>query len=311
MDVFGLTAGEQGGYLRDAVLLAAHELDLASALPASAESAAAKLGLKSARRLRRLLDALALFGLARREGGLFHAAFHAAAGDRKLPRGGWGSLAQVIRADAPLDEPGVRGAGDEEGLRRFHSHLLGAGEAPARELWERLSASGPLLDLGGGTGTYTSAFLAAHPGEGATLADTPAVLRLAAVSGARLLPLDLLNGAYPASQGTALLANVLHLFGPEHCRSIVAKAAQALRPGGLLVVKDLLIEPDRSGPAESVLFALNMALFTAQGDVHEPALLEAWLRGAGLGTPRRLALRSSPGSVVLAAQSLDLPGPRP
>jgi hypothetical protein len=302
MDVFGLTAGEHSAYLRDAALHAARELKLASALPATAEEAARRLNLRGALRLRRLLDALALFGLARRAGEVFHAMFHEAeAVAPAVPEGGWGRLAQVIRTDIPLPEPGVGGEGDEDALRRFHSYLLAAGAGPARELWAGLlPASGPLLDLGGGAGAYTAAFLGAHPGERATLADTPGVLALARVPEAEILPLDLLNiPSYPGGQGTVLLANVLHLFDRDDCRRILEKAVRALRPGGLLVVKDLLVQPDRSGPAEGVLFALNMALFTARGDVHDPPTLAAWLLEAGLGTPRLLALRTSPGSLVL------------
>lgn len=305
MDVFGIVAGAREKYLRDAVLRAAGELELWPALPATAVEAARTLGLRSPRRLRRLLDALALFGFARREGELFHGLLHAAPGP--VPDGGWGRLAEVIRTDCPVAEPGVSGDGAPEALRRFHAYLFETGAAPARELWEALTRApgfglqasgqepGPLLDLGGGAGAYAAAF----PGE-ATLADTAAVLRLSQAPRARLLAIDLLSGVYPGEQGVVLLANVLHLFGEPECRAMVRKAAAALRPGGLLVVKDLEIAKDRSGPPESVLFALNMALFTAAGDVHQTQAIEAFLRDAGLAAPRRLHLATSPGSLVLA-----------
>jgi len=294
VDVFGVVAGPQQKYLRAAVVRAAGELRLWEALPASAEEAAGKLGLKSARRLRRLLDALALFGIARREAGVFYARSHHPSAP--VPDAGWGRLAEVIRTDRPVAEPGISGAGAPDELRRFHDHLFEIGAAPARELWAALQPEGPLLDLGGGSGAWSAAF----PGE-ATLADTPAVLALSQAPRARALTLDLLNGIYPGDQGVVLLCNVLHLFGEADCTALVAKAAGALRPSGLLVVKDLLVEPDRAGPSEGVLFALNMALFTEAGDVHDPPTIERWLRQAGLAAPRRLLLTTSPGSLVLAA----------
>ena len=101
-------------------------------------------------------------------------------------------------------------------------------------------------------------------------------------------------------QGVVLLANLLHLFGEAECRAIIRKAAAALRPGGLLVVKDLEIAPDRSEPREGVLFALNMALFTREGDVHDPLVIDGWLREAGFAAAKRLRLDTSPGSLVLA-----------
>jgi len=297
VDVFEVVAGGQQQYLRDAVARAARELDLERAMPATAGELARRLVLRSERRLRRLLDALALFGLVRREGDVFHA--QQAATPAPVPDGGWGQLAEVIRTDRPVPEPGVSGLGAPESLRRFHDSLFTSGTEPARELWTALGARGRLLDLGGGAGAYSAAF-AAFDGE-ATLTDTPAVLRLSRAPRATLLPLDLLRDAYPGGYDVVLLANVLHLFGEADCRAIVRKAAAALAKGGRLVVKDLLIEPDRSGPAEGVLFALNMALFTGQGDVHDPGTVEGWLREAGASAPARWRLQSSPGSLVLSA----------
>jgi hypothetical protein len=46
-----------------------------------------------------------------------------------------------------------------------------------------------------------------------------------------------------------------------------------------VIVKDLYIAPDRSGPRASVLFALNMALYTDGGDVHDEEALADFLGG--------------------------------
>lgn len=245
-------------YLRDAVIKAARELR--------------GVRVRGERRLRKLHDAMNLFGLDP---------------DRlpdagPVPDGGWGQLAHVIRTDHPLDEP--------IDLRRFHDYLLEIGAAPARELWQTLHPRGPLLDVGGGTGAYSAAF----PGDTLVL-DAPAVVKLSKV---KAIPLDILNTPrYPDGQGTVLLANVLHLFGERDCRAIVRKAATALARGGTLVVKDL----DAATP-QGVLFALNMALFTPDGDVHGESAVRSWMREAGLDEPRRIALETSPESLVLAAR---------
>ena len=70
-----------------------------------------------------------------------------------------------------------------------------------------------------------------------------------------------------------------------------------MRPGGLLVFKDL----DSATP-QGVLFALNMALFTREGDVHDPDTLRSWMVEAGLDEPRRLRLQTSPESLVLVGR---------
>ena len=262
MDVFDVVAQGQQKYLRDAVVRAARELR--------------GVEVKGERRLRKLHAALELFGI--------DPANPPEPGP--VPDGGWGRLAEVIRTDRPI-------ATAPEDLRRFHEYLFAAGTEPARELWTQVGAAGPLLDLGGGAGAYSAAF----PGE-ATLADLPEVLRLSRAPRARLLALDILNtDNYPPGHGVALLANLLHLFGEHDCAAIVRKASAALNPGGLLVVKDL-----DATTAQGVLFALNMALFTAEGDVHPQSSIERWLVEVGLEPPRRLALRTSPESLLLVAR---------
>ena len=260
MDVFASVVAQQK-YLRDAVVRAARELR--------------GVHVQGERRLRKLQRAMQLFGL--------DPANLPEPGP--VPDGGWGRLAEVIRTDEPLPDPS-----SPEELRRFHDYLFAAGTGPARELWEALKPAGPLLDVGGGAGAYSAVF----PGE-SMVVDKPEV---AALSKVPARTLDILNiDTYPPDNGVVLLANLLHLFGPEDCRAIVRKSAAALRIGGSLVVKDL----DSATPP-GILFALNMALFTREGDVHEPDAVRSWLLEAGLEEPRRHTLRTSPESLVLVAR---------
>ena len=72
-----------------------------------------------------------------------------------------------------------------------------------------------------------------------------------------------------------------------------------LAPGGRLLVKDFLVEPDRSGPPAGLLFALNMAVYTRDGDAHDRAAIAAWLAAAGLVDVDVSALASDPEAVVV------------
>jgi hypothetical protein len=45
-----------------------------------------------------------------------------------------------------------------------------------------------------------------------------------------------------------------------------------------------------------------MALFTEQGDVHPPETIRSWMLESGLEEPRRVRLKTSPESLVLAAR---------
>jgi SAM-dependent methyltransferase len=228
----------------------------------------------------------------------------------------------VLRTDRPLPEAGVSGRGTDGGaaessgaagesgaaLRRFHLSLWAAGADAAGELWAGTdcAAASPLLDLGCGAGVYARAFLARDPGARALLVDRADVLELApAVLGplaarAALVEADLLQGPLPPAR-TALLANVLHLFGPEDAGRLLARAAAAVGAGGRVVVKDLRLDDDRRGPAAGVLFSLNLAYFTEAGRVHTTGALLRLLAEAGLVLLRERRLVCSPDSLVLEA----------
>ena len=228
-----------------------------------------------AHRLRILLDVLVATGAMTRTGDIY--APGTPQPRTEVPRTGWGLIADVIRADRPLPLENGRG---------YHEHLVQAGGAAAREL-APLLAGDSLLDLGGGAGAYTEAFLDTHPHARATLVDAPEVIALAAERLGRFGErLTLITGdardSFPRHD-TVLLANVLHLHGEAACAAIVASARRA---GGRVVVKDVRIDEDRRGPLEGLLFALGMAIYTEAGDVHRASTIRGWL---GEAVEHRLA----------------------
>ena len=297
MDVF--VASEA---MRDAAIEAAHELGVFAAIAERAttlDAVADALGVAGRARLRALLDVLVAIGVIdRRDDGF--ATRGPAPPRREIARAGWGLLADVIRADRPL------AANDDDATRRFHRHLVAAGADAARELAPLLGA-GPLLDLGGGAGAYTAAFLDARPEARAIVVDAPEVVALAAGEltrfGARvtLIAGDARTVALGDRHGAVLLANLLHLHSPAACAALCAVAASAVAPDGVVVIKDL-----RAGSLEGLLFALNMALYTEAGDVYDATRVRAWLTDAGLGEIEELQLASAPDSIVLIARRSEL-----
>jgi O-methyltransferase domain len=291
-DVFSAALGASR-FLNDAACSAAHELGIFDALPAPAADLGVRLRLPQ-RRLSALVRALVADGALLEEDGQLRRG--TVPHRRAFPRAGWGRLADVIRADRPLSAAAVDGMAGEE-LQRFHDHLRRAGMDAAREVAERLGPDGPLLDLGGGTGIYAAAFLERYPGQRAMVVDRPEVLELARVtpSGADLVPLDLLGpDPWPRGARIALLANVLHLFPAADAARIVDRAAHAVAPGGVVLVKDF----DADSPA-GVLFSLNMALFTEAGEVHGIEALRSFFSSAGLRDVSLERLRCAPESILL------------
>ncbi|HUQ04374.1 MAG TPA: methyltransferase [Kofleriaceae bacterium] len=297
MDVFGFAVSAGGDFLRAAAIDAAYELGiLPQHATASLDELATRAGLTRAgsrRRLARLVDVLAAIG-----------ALGAPPPPRPVvARAGWGLMADVIRSDRPLHPEG----GEVE--LRYQLHLARTSADAARALVPHLGASPrSLVDFGGGAGTYVAPFLDAHPLATATLVDFGDVLAIARTQladfGARVRYLGGDARAVPVGtgHGAVLLSNLLHLHGPAICAGLVDAAARAVAHDGVVIVKDLRMDEDRCGPLPGLLFALNMAIYTGEGDVYPVSQLRTWLTAAGLGRIEEHLLASAPDSVLLVAR---------
>lgn len=342
VDVFSQAMQSGGAFLSDAALAAGHELGVFEALAAGGsmsldEIADATRVSTGRHRLRALLDVLAALGAVRSERAVKPLPSSAvpssapppsappesampssattrfgAASDRvprpAIARAGWGLLADVIRGDRPL--PVETG----DGLRRLHHHLADAGADAAREFASSLGGTS-LLDLGAGAGAYSKAFLLAHPGASATLVDTREVLGLAVErlgelgERCRFVEGDASTVEAGEGYGAVLLANLLHLHSPAMCARLCAAAARAVAPRGVVVIKDLRLDDDRSGPLEGLLFALNMAIYTEEGNVYSTSRLRTWLTEAGLVDVEERRLVAAPDAIVVIARRGEATSP--
>jgi len=323
-DVFDITEQSSASdFFRDAALDAAYDLavfDVLHMAPLPAEgkwtvdALARGLGVEAGkRRLRLLLDALVGYGILARDGTDDDAYDgYKVAEVRPRPEAptfkmfGWGAIAEVIRRNQPLPP------GGDDGVVRMHLHLAKAGALAAEETAQLLGASRVqakyLVDLGGGAGAYTAAFLSAFADARATLVDFPEVISLAQqhlagfAGRVDFITSDIRDAAI-SNASVALLANVLHLHGPELCAHLCKLAAGVVAPGGIVAIKDLRMDTDptgvRTGPLQSLLFALNMGIYTQDGDVYETALLREWLAGAGLVDIEERRLAASPNAIVV------------
>ncbi len=152
-----------------------------------------------------------------------------------------------------------------------------------------LSRYTSMLDLAGGPATYSAAFLKAHPQLRATLFDRAAVIEIARqkVAAAGLqdrfsyIAGDCLTDAYGGPYDLVLLSNIIHSFSPEQNESVVRRAYDALAPGGSIVIKDFLVDNDRSGPPFSLVFSLHMLVHTPGGGTYSFEEVGAWTNRAG------------------------------
>lgn len=319
-----LTRGFQGA----CVVVAAAELDLFGALtggPLAAAELADKLA-SDPRATAVLADALAALDLLDKRDGRY--ALAPGVADALTADGArtrlhmtrhlgnclrrWAQLAEVVRSGRPAPRrPSVLGpAGD---TASFIGGMHEINEAAAPNLVAALGppAFGHLLDVGGASGTWTIAFLRAVPGATATFFDLPDVMplarrRLAAAGLAdrvRLVAGDLYTDELPCGADLAWVSAIIHMNSREQNRELYAKVHAALADAGRILIRDVVMEVDRTRPAGGALFAVNMLVATEGGGTFTFEEIRDDLQSAGFTDVHRARTDQMMSSVVEATKA--------
>lgn len=218
---------------------------------------------------------------------------------------GWEQAAEAIRSNSPArykhdSRSDVFGAGSRP--EEFWDGLSQLSAGTARVIAEALDF-GPftsLLDVGGGGAAFPIELCRRYPQLRAVVYDLPRVCDFTQrkISAARLegristLAGDFFaDGPLPAGHDVILLSQILHDWPEERDRALLAKCYQALPEGGLLVVSELLVNDDRSGPADAALMGMNMLVGT-WGRNYSAGQYASWLSDAGFGDVRTLRFQA-------------------
>ncbi|WP_244287286.1 acetylserotonin O-methyltransferase [Amycolatopsis rubida] len=253
-----------------------------------------------------LLQALVSLGLLRRRGEHYR---NAPAAQRHLVRsepsyrGGyllranhmlypaWGRLTEAVRSGEPqVDLPFAEMTGDPARLRRYLDMMDSLSAPVAEELVRSVdwSIHRRVLDVGGARGNLVSLLALAHPHLEVGVFDLPQMeapfhehtSAHGLAERATFHPGDFFRDPLPEHE-TIVIGHVLHNWAPEQRQAIVAKAAEALPPGGTLLVYDQMIAAGLSDP-ESLITSLTMLLTTDGGAEYSAAQCEDWMKTAGL-----------------------------
>jgi SAM-dependent methyltransferase len=230
----------------------------------------------------------------------------------------WDWLARLdtfVRTGRPLDFHSTM-APDEWGLyQRAMRGIAGLGAAEVARRVPMPRHARAMLDVGGSHGYYSVALCRRYPRLHATVLDRPEAIEHAAVILAREGMGDRvvhrIGDARMADLGDAdydfvLIAQLVHHFDEARNRTLVRRAARALRPGGYLVILEAirLPTPGKGGQLAGLL-DLYFA-FTSRAGTWSLAELAIWQRDAGLTPHRLIRLRTLPGFAALAAMKPPL-----
>lgn len=133
-----------------------------------------------------------------------------------------------------------------------------------------------LLDLGGASGTYTEAFLKRSPKSTATIFDLPVGIEQAKkrfygtdlINRIVLHSGDFTNEELPTDFDMAWLSAIIHQMNRKEARILYSKVFKSLKPGGLIVIRDYVMNNEHTFPLNGSLFAINMLLQTNTGMVY-------------------------------------------
>jgi predicted O-methyltransferase YrrM len=209
----------------------------------------------------------------------------------------WSSLTDIIQGDQQINFQKAHSK-DRWDIASFVGamHVIASPLAPRIVASIRPHSSRALLDVGGAMGTYTIAFLQAVPEMKATLFDRPEVIEIARqfLGQEGFLPRitfvsgDFYHDEFPGGHDLVFISAIIHQNSPEQNFDLFLKAFRSLDPGGRIIIRDHVMEPDRIQPKDGATFAVNMLVATDGGKTYTFDEIKTGLTRAGFTKIRLL-----------------------
>jgi hypothetical protein len=99
---------------------------------------------------------------------------------------------------------------------------------------------------------------------------------------------DLADADFGSGHNIATLGHILHSEGEQRSRSLLKKTFDALDRGGTVVIAEFLVDADRRGPLQGLIFNINMLVNTKDGATFSFEEIRAWLDQIGFENARKV-----------------------
>ena len=208
----------------------------------------------------------------------------------------WSTLTSAVRNGGLVNQSAVEDR-DDTWFVAFIAAMHGRAAKEAPGLVSRLDLAGVsrVLDVGGGSGAFSMAFVRAKDGLKSTVFDLPNVVSLTQgyIEKEGLSDrIDTVAGDYkrdelPIGYDLVFLSAIIHSNSPRLNQSLFNKVSRSLNPGGRIVISDFIMNDDRVSPAFGAFFALNMLVNTPEGDTYTEQEVKEWITRAGMSFVER------------------------
>lgn len=146
-----------------------------------------------------------------------------------------------------------------------------------------------VLDIGGGTGSWSMALASHFPGLTATVLELPSVVPIARqrIADAGLADrIDVMEGdagkgELPHGYDVFLVANVVHYWSPEQNLEVLRNIRAVAGAGARLLLVDFWTDPTHTQPLTAALMAGEFAVHVKHGDVYSVDEAAGWLDATG------------------------------
>ncbi len=310
------------GFMAAKHLFAANEVGIFEALgesPAALDALAARTGL-TPRAARISADAMVALGLLARDGDIYR---NGEAAATFLTGRTPADLRPFLRFWDKISYPAWIGLADALGtgpaqevfdLDDESQQVVSAGieavlAGPARALPEAFDFAPHrrLLDVGGGTGSWTIAVARRFPHLEATVVELPVVVPLARArmaetglaSRVTVEVGDVMHGELPAGHDVVLVANLIHYWSPKDNRVLLERVRRAAGASSRLLLADFWTNATHTEPLHAALMAGEFAAYLRDGDVYSVDEVRDWLGQTGWRFVEHVPL-AGPQSLIVA-----------
>ncbi len=229
--------------------------------------------------------------------------------------GFWGDLGEALRTGEPQNEIKHSGKSlfddlyaDPAMLEQFLSAMSGASTGNFIALAEKFDFAPykTLCDVGGAEGILAMMVARAHPHMHCISADLPPVEPIAQkkIAAAGLTgrvgtaAIDFFKDDLPKAD-VITMGMILHDWNLEVKKMLIAKAYDALPPGGAFIAVEQLIDDARRENVFGLMMSLNMLVETGDGFDYTGADFAGWCKEAGFSRCEVLQL-AGPSSAAIA-----------
>ncbi|MDT5337153.1 MAG: hypothetical protein QOD90_2658 [Mycobacterium sp.] len=227
----------------------------------------------------------------------------------------WADLTEGLRTGQPQTEIKSTGEsmfgalyGDPARLEQFINGMTGASAGNFMALAEKFDFSRyrTLYDVGGSAGILSIMVAKRHEHMSCVSADLPEVAAIAAktIAGFGLSDrvqtanLDFFNDAFPAAD-VITMGMILHDWDLPTKKMLIAKAYEALPPGGAFVAIESLIDDERRQNTQGLMMSLNMLIEFGVAFDYTGADFAQWCSEAGFQHTEVIPL-TGPSSAAVA-----------